>query len=402
MNTPLEDRVHDALHRTADPLQRAPFTVTDVRTRARRIQRRRAVAAGAAVAAVLAVAVPVGLTMTGPAQRSEVPPATQTPTYQGQVTIDPRSATISATPAGVPLLDLSVLSVSAGSAQLDLPKPYEQLTPYRDGWIGTLNEDGTFVLDVLDDSFTVVDETPGASPVAVSPDAERVAWAYDAGDHWAVVNSDVAGQELERPFASVPDGPVGTMVTVVGFVSADEVLVSRLDGGDGTSSYLVADGDSIEPWAGLDQPRSASPVTGMVAARAEDGSCSATFDGRSRSTEPAWVDCTRELGPFSPDGALVVGFAATQGGDYAGLSLLDAATGASRVDFRVTMPKRHVVGIASQVVWEDDEHLLAVYTDNADQYVVRLGVDGSVERVAGPVTVESGEYALRLTPGDVG
>ena len=44
--TPLEDQVHDALHRTADPLQRAPFSVTDVRTRARRIQRRRAAVAG--------------------------------------------------------------------------------------------------------------------------------------------------------------------------------------------------------------------------------------------------------------------------------------------------------------------------------------------------------------------
>ena len=74
--TPLEDQVHDALHRTADPLQRAPFTVTDVRTRARRIQRRRAVVAGAAVAAVLAIAIPVGAGVVGPSPRSDVPPAT--------------------------------------------------------------------------------------------------------------------------------------------------------------------------------------------------------------------------------------------------------------------------------------------------------------------------------------
>ena len=400
MNTPREDRGHDALHRTADPLQRAPFTVGDVRTRARRIQRRRAVAAGAAVAAVLAVAVPFGLTMTGPAQRTEVPPATQTPSYVGRVTIDPRSAEVSATPAGVPLLDLSVPSVSAGSAQLDLPKPYEQLTPYRDGWIGTLNVDGDYVVDVLDDSFTVLDETPGASPLVVSPDGQRVASTFDAGDHWSVVNSDVAGGELERPWASVPDGPVGTVVTPVGFVSADEVLVSRLDGGDGTFSYYLADGDQLEPLPWLDQPTSASPVTGTIAA--QDDSCSAVLDAHGSSGAALWRTCDHVLGPFSPDGTLVVGFTPTPGGDYPGLSLLDAATGASRVDFRVTMPKRHVVGIASQVVWEDDEHLLAVYTDNADQYVVRLGVDGSVERVAGPVTVESGEYALRLTPGDVG
>lgn len=401
MNTPLEDRVHDALHRTADPLERAPFTLTDVRHRARRIQRRRAMAAGAAVAAALAVAVPVGLTMTGPAQRTEVPPATQTPAVSGPVRIDPRSAPVGDAP-GVPLLDTSGPTVRVGDEVRDLPKAYEQLTPFRDGWIGTLNIEGEYVIDVLDDSFTVTDETPGGSPLVVSPDAGRVAWAFDAGDHWSVVNDDVAGEELERPWASVPDGPVGTMVMTVGFVSADEVLVARLDGGDGTSSYYLADGDQLVPLPGLDQPRSASPVTGTIAARAEDGSCSAAFDGRSRSGAPLWVDCDHELGPFSPDGTLVVGFAPTPGGDYPGLSLLDATTGASRVDFRVTMPKRHVVGIASQVVWEDDEHLLAVYTDNADQYVVRLGVDGAVERVAGPLTVESGQYALRLTPGLVG
>ena len=400
MNTPLEDRVHDALHRTADPLQRAPFTVTDVRTRARRIQRRRAVAAGAAVAAVLAVAVPVGLTMTGPrsAARSRRPP--QTPTYRGQVTIDPRSATISATPAGVPLLDLSVPSVPPVAPSSTCPSPTSSSPPTGTAGSARSTSTATFVLDVLDESFTVLDETPGASPLAVSPDAERVAWAYDAGDHWAVVNNDVAGQELERPFTSVPDGPVGTMVTVVGFVSDDEVLVSRLDGGDGTFSYYLADRDRLEPLPWLDQPASASPVTGTVTA--QDGSCSATFDAHSPSGAALWRTCDHVLGPFSPDGALVVGFAPTPGGDYPGLSLLDATTGASRVDFRVTMPKRHVVGIASQVVWEDDEHLLAVYTDNADQYVVRLGVDGSVERVAGPVTVEPGEYALRLTPGRVG
>ena len=57
--TPLEDQVHDALHRRVDPIQHSPFTVTDVRQRARRIQRRRTAVAGAAVAAVLAIAAPV-------------------------------------------------------------------------------------------------------------------------------------------------------------------------------------------------------------------------------------------------------------------------------------------------------------------------------------------------------
>ena len=39
--TPLEDQVQDALHRRVDPIQHSPLTVTDVRQRARRIQRKR-------------------------------------------------------------------------------------------------------------------------------------------------------------------------------------------------------------------------------------------------------------------------------------------------------------------------------------------------------------------------
>ena len=78
-HTPLEDRLHDALHRRVDPLQHAPLTVTDVRRRAGRIRRRRRAVAGAAVAAALAVAVPVGIGLGSPAQRGDVPPATNTP-----------------------------------------------------------------------------------------------------------------------------------------------------------------------------------------------------------------------------------------------------------------------------------------------------------------------------------
>ena len=61
-----------------------------------------------------------------------------------------------------------------------------------------------------------------------------------------------------------------------------------------------------------------------------------------------------------------------------------------------------MVGLAPEVAWEDDETLLATYTDGDQQYVVRLGLDGTVERVAGPVTADVGSLALRLTPGTDG
>jgi hypothetical protein len=403
-NTPLEDQVHDALHRRVDPMHHSPLTVTDVRRRAGRIQLRRRVAAGAAVAAVLAVAVPLGLTMTGPAQRSEVPPATQSPTVTGPVRIDPRSADVASTPPGAPLVDLTGPTVTAGSAQLDLPRPYEQITPYRDGWIGMRNVDGVLWIDVLDATFGVMDETPDNSELTVSPDGARIAWAFHNGDHWSVVNNDVAGEEVERPWTTVPDGPAGSTVGTIGFVSDDEVLGYQLDERTGTIATFLAAGDQVVrlPW--IDQAVSASPATGMIAGRtiSDDGaSCAAAFDGRTRATEPVWTDCDHQPGAFSPDGTHLVGLSTNADGPSPTLSVLDAATGASQLDFEVTGARDRVVGLESQVVWEDDEHLLATYTDGDQQYVVRLGLDGTVERVDGPVTADLGTVALRVTPGHV-
>lgn len=322
-HTPLEDQVHDALHRRVDPLQRAPFTVTDVRRRARRIQRRRAAAAGVAVAAVIAVAVPLGLAATGPAQRSEVPPATQTPVpaIAQPVRIDPRSAPVGAGP-GVPMTDFAARTVTVGDEVVTLPKGYEQVTRFGDGWIGALRqEDGRWTVDWLTPDLRVEDSSTGNSELTVSPDGSRVAWASFDDVDWRVVNQDTARQEAERPSTLVPQGAAGAEVGTVGFVSADEVLVFRLDQTSGTFTYLVAGDGGLEPLDGVEDAVSASPATGMVAGRTTLGdgrSCAATFDGRTRSAEPLWTDCTRDLAQLSPDGSLVAAFPVFEGGDPTG------------------------------------------------------------------------------------
>lgn len=403
MNTPLEDQVHDALHRRVDPLQRTPFTVTDVQQRARRIQRRRTMAAGAAVAAVVAVAVPLALGMNGPAQRSDVPPATRTPQITGPVRIDPRSAPVGDAPQ-VPLVDTTGPTLIVGEESFDLPRAYDQITPYRDGWIALITVDGVGMLDVLDQSFDRLDFETRDSDLTVSPDGSRVTWASYDGQHWSIPNNDVAGGEPERPWTTLPDGPYESAVGTVGFVSADEVLAYQLDQVDGTITTFLADGKDIVELPAIDQPESASPATGMIAARTfvDDGSsCGATFDGRSRSPEPLWTDCERSLGDFNAAGSLLFAFPSgdqVTDGDPPGVSVLDAATGESVVDFEVTRARDRGVGIAD-VVWEDDQTLLATYVDGNQQYVVRLGLNGTVERVAGPVTNDDFTLSLRLTPG---
>lgn len=403
-DTPLEDDVRDALHRRVDPLQRSPLAVADVRRRARRIRRRRTVATSAAVAAALAVAVPVGLAMGGSDPRTDVPPATQPPAPTGTVRIDPRSADVGEGPR-IPLIDQSGPTLIVGDRVEDLPQVYDQITPYRDGWIASLDLVDSRATDTLDSSFVVVTGFADNSPLAVSADLGRVAWAAHDGDRWSVLNNDVAGEEREQR-TLLPPGPYASSVATIGFVSDSEVVASQLDQVDGTiTTFLAVDGEVEElPW--IDQAVSASPVTGMIAARTfvEDGrSCAAIFDGGNRAPEPLWTDCERTLGDFSPGGALVIAIpdgGRASDGPRPRVSILDATTGASLVDFEVTGAQERVVGIA-EAVWEDEQTLLATYVDGNQLYVVRLGLDGTVERIAGPVTDDEFTVPLRLTPGRI-
>jgi hypothetical protein len=115
-----------------------------------------------------------------------------------------------------------------------------------------------------------------------------------------------------------------------------------------------------------------------------------------------WETCDHQLGAFSPDGQHLVGLAAYfDGPGSPSLSILDATTGEPVVDFELTAAPQRVVAIAPEVVWEDDQTLLATYIDGTEQYVVRLGLDGTVERVAGPVTNDDSTLSLRLTPGRI-
>lgn len=383
-HTPLEDQVHDALHRTADPLERHPFTVGDVRTRARRIQRRRAAVAGAAVAAMVAVAVPIGLSTVGPAQRSEVPPATQppSPTVTGTVRIDPRSAEV-VDSTTVPLVDVDAPSVITPDGATTLPRPYITITPYLDGWVGVAMDEGLGTIEFLTADLEVEDGGSPTGGLVVSPDGERIAWSEYTGSQWQVVLADPDGGQ-EWVYTTFPPAPQDHVVEPVGFVSDDEVVVRQFDDTTATKNY-VAGGDEPVEVPGLMQVESSSPATGAVAGMTRsdpDGSCSAVVDGLARTGDPIWDTCDHTLGPFSPTGRYVVGLAAyLDGNGSPTLAILDAATGEPVVDFEVAGGRRQVVGMWTQMAWEGDEAVVVRVMIGQDYFIVRLGVDGSVQRV---------------------
>ncbi len=387
MNTPLEDQVHDALHRRVDPLQRAPFDVTDVRRRARRIQRGRAAAAGVAVAAVLAVAVPFGLAATGPAQRTDVPPATQSPTTQspapvvvsGTVMVDPSSAeTLAQTP--VPLLDVDAPSLISPDGTTDLPGPFAVLTPYLDGWVGVQMDEGAGTLRFLDADGAVQDAGSPTGGLVGSPDGTRVAWSEYTGSQWEVVVADPSGS-TEPVRTTFPPAPLEHRVEPVGFVAGDQVAVRAFDGSLDTKTYVVR-GDRPVEVPGLLEADSASAATGLVAGLSSltaDGACSAAVDEVGTT---AWETCQHAIGAFSPSGAYVVGTDPEADGDGSPtVSVLDGSTGEEVVTFEADLPRRTVGGFWSQVAWEGDEALV-VRLFRGDEYaIMRLGLDGTVRLI---------------------
>lgn len=404
-HTPLEDQVHDALHRRVDPMQHSPLTVTDVRRRAGRIQLRRRAAAGAVVAAALAVAVPFGISAIGPSQRSEIPPATQTPapTVTGTVRIDPRSA-----PVGeelkVPLINVDEPSLTTGGETFELPRRYSQLTPYLDGWTGLTptDDEGGWAVQVLDADFTVLDEVSRTSQISVSADGSRLAWTWYDGTRWVVVDRDASGAREERT-TPMPPGPERARLRTIGFLPDDGLVLARLDLSTNNEAALVLSPDgTTTPLPGFIRPGSASPANGLVSGQTTfegDGSCWQVTDAVTGSV--VWDTCDYSVLAFSPNGQYVVGFTdyLTPDGSPT-LAILDAVTGQRVVDFELVGARTGVVGINQEVVWEDDRTLVATLVTHDQQYVVRLGVDGTVERVGGDaVDVDPGARALKLATG---
>ena len=144
---------------------------------------------------------------------------------------------------------------------------------------------------------------------------------------------------------------------------------------------------------------SSSPANGLLTGQTEftgDGSCWQVVDAPAGAL--SWDTCDYTPLAFSPDGRHLVGFTdyLTPDGSPT-LAILDATTGEPVVDFELAGARTGVVGINPEVVWEDSETLVATLVTDGQQYVVRLGLDGTVERIGGDeVRVEPGAVALKL------
>ncbi|QWZ06912.1 hypothetical protein KRR39_15495 [Nocardioides panacis] len=382
MSTHDEDRLAHGLRERAGDVQGAPVGLADVQRSARGIQRRRRAVGGVVAAVVLAVAVPVGLNAaTGPRADRPAAPATTSPSVPpvtpspSRRTGEPVPLTVSGAPTGAPaalayLRGTTVLVPGADPAEL--PAAYDTVAAYRGGWLAVQRRQGTPYVVHLDASGQVLGSRPGGDRIVVSQDGVEVSWVE--GDRLYL---DTTNGHSEQPRSIAL--PAGASASPVGFVGPGAVL-ARVDGPE--DDYWVTSFEDFQVVRGLLSVRATDESHGVLGAQTSYSnqtgtSCWALRTDAGGDPEPKTCDWTIER--FSADGAHFAGYpSGTDGLGSAAVALLDSATATPVVTFQ---RRGDGVTFVADVAWEDGTHALASLYEDGRWYLVRLGLDGSLERL---------------------
>jgi hypothetical protein len=412
------DDLTRSLQQQADRIDGHPIDFESVRGKARSIQRRRRAGTAVVAAAVLAVAVPVGITVAGGLGGRGTPqPAPPAPTIEpapqqkdGSFLLDPGAAPEGAVPQ-VPYIVLDDHRLSTPDGSFELPGDVVQLAPFGDGWIaiqaGEYPLTGARVVE-LDRSFEVAGDAvlPGPRPagprLVANEDGSRVGWVeFDDGGP-LLVNAPTAGGTTIR--TRVP-GTQNTQTAPVGFLADGTLVFTTADPNTFENEFgYVTTGGEITSFSGFNVLDSTSEATGLVAGQTQflgDGSCSGVTDPQT-GTKLLWETCDYSLGAFSPDGRYIVGLAAySDGPGSPSLSILNARTGEPVVDYRGPKERQTYIGV-DQVVWEDHDTLLATVSQDAEQSIVRAETNGALSRVASALPTEGLNIEYRFPDAPFG
>ncbi|HEU4514839.1 MAG TPA: hypothetical protein VFR87_17145, partial [Nocardioidaceae bacterium] len=377
-----------------------------VRASARRLQHRRRVVTGVVAAAVTSIALPTGVAVTGALDDNgngdgpgyaasptaeptpqPTPEATQRPADQpaGEVLLTLDGIPRGADPA-IDYLNGDQLVLADGRV-VQLEKEYQEIAPVEDGWVGLANDEGDLTRELIDSDGNVTDRVPSSWGLATNIDGSQVAFVQVENGEWRIFDVTVDGMEprtTSNP-SNQPQHPVGYV--------GDGALVYNT--GEQQTEVRVFE-RSAEDYELPAKPRfinasGTSEAAGLVAGMTEsriDGSCSAVVSYQTGA--PSFETCDHLLGQFSPDGRYVIGTPAYADGlGPRSLAILDADTGEVVVSFD---PPRDSMIYLGDPVWEDDEHVVTTATDGLDSYIVRFGVDGSMESASAKLAVE--EYGM--------
>jgi hypothetical protein len=387
MNTPQQDPLARALARQADQFSRrggAELDLGQVLDRAGQIRRGRRMRATMLMAAcVLAIVAPIGIvSLDRDASRQEPTPARR---VEDRTPLTLTGLSQAAAPR-IGYAQDGVLHLE-GFAYAAKGERFVALAAIRDGvLVATSDDQGNLRARLLDSSQS----WPMEGGFAVSPDRNVAAFTQPDGTVTAV-------QDGGSRFFDVGKVPAGTGFDTVA-VSGENC--SGRSEADGCAVYVSSKGTTPATWVARTH-RSTSrlqPPNGLglyLSAAGQDrlawvtsvtdaGSCSQVDEG-GRSL---WRTCDHRILSFSPDGRRVLASAAYADGlGDTQLAVLDAATGKVGLDLSVADG-----GAITQMVWEDDTHLLAVVYDANRWGVVRIGLDGRRELAVAPAP-DSGDLA---------
>jgi hypothetical protein len=371
----LERLLGDELNDRAGDMTGARLLLGDVRGRATSIRRRRRVASGVGVAAVLAIAVPLAISVGGSIDTSKQEPAPAGPPEISRTTL-----TLDGLERGdAPRIEYFTADgvVVPGEGLQPLDDSYQALVSNGDTWLalGPSRDD----LLWLDQDFRQLDEQPTNQVLVSSADQSQVAWTRPEGGGQSLVQMRTSGGDMsEVGFPSAP------LVDPVDFVGDGEVLYQTTDarGRHKTIGIASVDGETDEFEGDFVKAIAGNPETGLVTVQtktnADASGCFGVVDPAVSTSATVWETCDNSLGGFSPDGRYVL--ASSPYGDGLGLSsleVLDARNGAPVASFQ----QESTIALIG-VVWESNDSIIAVANEGPTNTILRFGVGGTLEEAA--------------------
>jgi hypothetical protein len=349
-------------------------------------QRHRRLAVGAGVAAAVAILVPLAVAGGGLDRADRTPPpASQSPSVE-RVAFHTRLSLDGASPGDAPGIEYFTADgvVLPGRGLVEQTTNWQGLVASEadGGWVayGPARDEVRF----LGRDFEDRGGSSAGDAFVTSADRSYVAWtATESGGQTLRLHPTTGSGEDERwGFPAAPP------VTPVGVLGDDRVVFKTTDQQDGHVTVAIAEPDgTISEFADVANAVAVSSdglVSVMTRSLPDESGCFGVVDAAVDPTSVVWETCDHSLGVFSPDGRYVLaGPAYLDGSGDRTLAVLDARTQREVAVFDQRAAGRLVIG---QHVWESGTSVLAVASEGERQTLLRLGVDGSLERATDVVT----------------
>jgi len=402
-----ENDLSSTLARQAEQFARrggADLDLGQVVSRAGEIRRGRRMRATMAMAAVvLAVAVPVGVTVlndaTTPHKPDPAAPADTSPISLANLDVgaEPRNGYA----LGTQLHDGAGTAISLAAAVDETERSANEIVRINGGFlVKRVTEKYKLEVTFLADRGAPAQSWSSTFGFAVSPEQNVGAFVQPDGTVIAVQGGGETAVTVGRVVKPYVPGQSQSLngfraVAMTGEDCSEggscAVYVQQNQTGDGL--WVVRPGQEptkVHPGIlSLADVSADGTVAGPVSAT-DDGSCS---ELRSVEDGVLWKTCDLGFRTFSPDGShlLARGPYASGMGDGQML-ILDVQAQEPVLDLRTEGE-----AIVYSAIWEDDEHVLAIVFEKGRWAVVRFGLDGAREYALAPVADPNGDFVVPFT-----